>query len=511
MNMKKYLSLVALAVAVAATSCSEDTTSGSAQYSSETTDVTLTASLDMPESRVGMNRKDESKASLYWHENDAISVFTKNATTNVTKNEKFTTTAKTGATTAEFSGKISNGAQLMYTAYPYNEKHTLNDDGTLTYILPSEYNYTTVESNIFPKDGTYPSNNTYMPMYGAISGDNNVAFTHLGGMIVIRIDKMPITEGTLTVTSVEKLCGKFEVILSDTPIQDDTQITTETASDDNGKVTFNFSNAKEGSAGVFYLPLATGDYHNFKVTLSDGKGYSQTEDYGTRSVSRTTITAISLESTLLKIDDHWFVDLGLPSGVLWATTNVGAETPTDCGDYYAWGETTTKEDYSEASYTLPALSKYYSTDWDQMFTLNAEDDAATVNWGKDCRMPTVGEFQELIDNCTWTETTLTNSNNESVSGVKFTSKTNGNSIFLPAGGLRYRKELPDSNSGIFYWSNFGNSYSAAYALSSVDDSILSGGTPYNGHSVRPVSVLKSIVKNGTLEDVQIGSLDQNWE
>ncbi len=142
------------------------------------------------------------------------------------------------------------------------------------------------------------------------------------------------------------------------------------------------------------------------------------------------------------INGHKFVDLGLPSGLLWAETNIGAATAADYGNYYyAWGETTTKTDYSWSTYkygtSYDNMTKYNSTDGKTV--LDKEDDAAYVNWGSSCRMPTHDEFTELrnSDNCTWTWTSQTTSSGSSIKGYKVTSVKNGNSIFLPASGSRY--------------------------------------------------------------------------
>lgn len=511
--MKNYFSLVALAVAVAVTSCStEDSASGTAQYSSETTNVTLTATMDTPTTRAGMIR-DDGYASLYWHADDAISVLTQS--TAMTKNEKFTTTAETRATTAEFSGKIDKNAQMVCAAYPYSDKHSLKSDGTtLTYNLPSEYTYTTVESKIFSTETEDRINHINMPMLGTISENNNVAFTHLGGVMVIRVDKMPITAGTLTVTSDQQLSGDFTYTL---PTTSDAAITTTTASNGNGKVTFTFKGAAEGNVGVFYLPLATGNYENFQVTLSSGDDYNQTVDYGTQSVSRATITAVSLVAQV-KINGHWFVDLGLPSGVLWATTNIGATLPCDYGNYYAWGETETKDSYTWKNNKYFNLAdnigytKYSSSD---DMVLDKDDDAAYKNWGTNCRMPSKDELEELTNtnNCIWAETTQTNSTGET-KGYKFTSKTNGNSIFLPAAGFRV-EEKTDSNGEIaFYWSNCASSnddnhYNRVYALCNR--------TPadyprFLGMPVRPVSMPQNSVsmEEGTLEKLT-NYVDPSWE
>ena len=108
-------------------------------------------------------------------------------------------------------------------------------------------------------------------------------------------------------------------------------------------------------------------------------------------------------------DNHEYVDLGLPSGTLWATCNVGATTPEDMGDYFAWGETAPKQIYDMDNYkwydsSSDKLTKYCTDDKygavDYMTELLPEDDAAYVNWGPSWRMPTLEQQQELIERCT---------------------------------------------------------------------------------------------------------------
>ena len=138
-------------------------------------------------------------------------------------------------------------------------------------------------------------------------------------------------------------------------------------------------------------------------------------------------------------ESHEYVNLGLPSGLLWATANVGAKRPEDCGSYFAWGETSPKSIYDWSSYKYAngsetAMTKYCnSTSYgnvDYKGVLDEEDDAATINWGKPWRTPTLKEVQELINYCSWMLTTQ-----NGVSGYKVTG-ANGNSIFLPAGGVK---------------------------------------------------------------------------
>ena len=156
---------------------------------------------------------------------------------------------------------------------------------------------------------------------------------------------------------------------------------------------------------------------------------------------------------------HEYVDLGLPSGTLWATTNVGAENPWDYGDYFAWGETTTKSKYDWSTYKYADgaddnLTKYCNDPEynDLCFTdnkteLERSDDAATANWGSDWCMPTRWQLRELDDKCTWTWTT-----DHGIDGYKVTG-TNGKLIFLPAAGYRNGTGLHDAGSAGHYWSS----------------------------------------------------------
>ncbi len=158
---------------------------------------------------------------------------------------------------------------------------------------------------------------------------------------------------------------------------------------------------------------------------------------------------------------HEYVDLGLPSGLLWATCNVGATAPEEYGDYFAWGEVEPKSYYdwsSEGNYKWGTydgsdsqnygMTKYNKTDGKTV--LDPEDDAAHVNWGGDWRMPTLTEMQELLDsdNCTWEWTTQ-----NGVYGRKVTSVSNGNSIFLPAAGFRVNSSLSYAGALGYYWSS----------------------------------------------------------
>ncbi|MBP5528040.1 MAG: hypothetical protein J6X79_06295 [Bacteroidales bacterium] len=150
-----------------------------------------------------------------------------------------------------------------------------------------------------------------------------------------------------------------------------------------------------------------------------------------------------------------WVDLGLPSGLKWASQNVGANRPEDYGNYYAWGETTTKSTYTDANYrfgSYGAYTKYCYSGWglngffDNKTTLDPADDAATANMGDGARTPTYAEWQELISHTTSTWTTR-----NGVKGRLFTAQ-NGKSIFLPAAGYK-RDALAADGQGGWYSSS----------------------------------------------------------
>ena len=159
------------------------------------------------------------------------------------------------------------------------------------------------------------------------------------------------------------------------------------------------------------------------------------------------------------LNDHDYVDLGLPNGTLWATCNVGATTPEGYGDYFAWGETEPKTIYGWSTYKYcnggeDQLTKYcsisnigYNGFTDDLTVLLPSDDAATANWGNDWCMPTDYQWEELYNNTTKTWTTQ-----NGVAGRLFTA-SNGNSLFLPAAGIHWDDEFYFLGDVGYYWSS----------------------------------------------------------
>ncbi|MBR5030703.1 MAG: hypothetical protein IKX63_06335 [Muribaculaceae bacterium] len=223
--------------------------------------------------------------------------------------------------------------------------------------------------------------------------------------------------------------------------------------------------------------------------------------------------------------EHVYVDLGLPSGTLWATCNVGANSPEEYGDYFAWGETEPKEKYDPVNYKwgngIEVVTKYvnnysatcrggqhinnrYEGYVDNKLELDPEDDAAYVNWGPQWRMPSKAQQDELVEMCTWIWTLV-----NSVEGYLVTGP-NGHAIFFPAAGMKLGDMTVDT--GLHTMHPFG--YYSSRTLSSQEPfcihiicfkeaaviesgthyvrergvNVINNGTRYEGYTVRAVRV-----------------------
>ena len=226
----------------------------------------------------------------------------------------------------------------------------------------------------------------------------------------------------------------------------------------------------------------------------------------TRDGGKKATCTVSVSESTVPVPEA--IDLGLPSGLKWASFNLGASKPEEYGDYYAWGETEpyyssldplTWKEGKEGGYTwssykwcmgaLYTMTKYctnsgygYNGFTDGKTVLDPGDDAAHVNLGGSWRMPTDAEWTELIDKCTWTWTTQ--------NGVKgyIVTGPNGNTLFLPAAGHRHLTSLYMVGSGGYYWSSSLDTDRSDSARNLFFNSIyLDTGQRYGGISVRPVS------------------------
>lgn len=430
-----------------------------------------------------------------------------------------------GTTSAKFDG----GSWALRGEYKYAAYYPFSTDFYTTdqTAIPVSYLGQTQDGNnttdhlaavdFMAAAGTQPS----------ASGSVDLAFKHVGCFLRMQFT-MP-KAGTFTSVTIATDGGSFTTegtvnLAATTPAI--------TATETDTKLTLGLTNVKttaDNQTITLYMMVAPNDMSartlTFTVQDNAGKSYIKTAAGKNMIATYAYNYPLTLETTGTggttggggwgddsdPYNGHEYVDLGLPSGLKWATCNVGATNPEDYGDYFAWGETepyyteghskdnpcsnwkTGKTGYNWASYkwcngSEDTLTKYNSkSDFgtvDNKTVLEPEDDAARQNWGGSWRMPTDSEFNELHQNCTWTWTTQ-----NSVNGYKVTG-SNGNWIFLPAAGYRNDTGLYDGSYG-YYWSSTPNrsNQSGAYYLffnSSFIYPRSSSGRCY-GRSVRPVT------------------------
>ena len=339
------------------------------------------------------------------------------------------------------------------------------------------------ESITFSDDGTTDFGNGYTYEFLPVQG--YVVFYNASGVptYALRVlkamsDQLMFLPASSSVPEVYTSARPVSITLSQTSLEmkpdEFTRLTATVVPSDAGTVTWSSSN--ESVATVI---------SGFVTAVSDGTAVI-TASVGSASAA-CTVTVASKPMN----NGHEYVDLGL--SVKWATMNVGASSPEDYGDYFAWGETTTKATYDWSTYkwcngSYNSLTKYCTSSIfgtvDNKAVLDLSDDAARANWGGTWRMPTDAELTELRTQCTWTWTTQ-----NGVNGYKVTSKTNSNSVFLPAAGYRYDTSLSNAGSYGYYWSSSLNESAPIYAWYV---SFNSGGVyadysnRCSGQSVRPV-------------------------
>ena len=228
------------------------------------------------------------------------------------------------------------------------------------------------------------------------------------------------------------------------------------------------------------LTALANEFYTFVNWTENGTQVSTSANYTFTVTNNRTLVANFVSSN----DDHAYVDLGLPSGLLWATCNIGADAPEDYGEYFAWGETTPKSVYNWGTYQLydgSNVTRY--TGSDGLTTLLPEDDAAVANWGGGWRMPTIEEWQELVQNTTVTWDTVND-----VNGRLFTA-SNGNSLFIPAAGYYYASTLELAAWRGLYWSSslyMNNTDGARNFYFNSEGYLLFNFGRCLGQSVRPV-------------------------
>ena len=427
----------------------------------------------------------DSNNNIRWSEGDQVIAFMK---TSLGLRYQVTSSS-VGKASARFEEVGNNGGGLNagtewdhnIAYYPYSEIVECLKSGNnyaLNVVLPSEQTYAPESFG-----------NGSMAMV-AVSEDNNITFRNiLGGM------KLQL-RGTQKVVSI-KLEGKNSEILSGeatvTAYTDGSKPSISMASNASISVTLRCDPAvqlNENTATEFIIALPPTVFtKGFTVTVTDydGKTYKVDTDKKNEIIrsSLLVMPEVTLEDSVQ--DDRW-VDLGL--SVLWAAYNVGASSPEEYGGYYAWGETSTKSDYTWENY-IYCEKYYYGDDWYWVGKIIGNEisgtsyDVAHVQWGGGARMPTLAEVKELVDNCTFT--------GGSYNGVagSYVTGPNGNSIFLPHAGCRDLSLLDDEGHYGHFWSGtFVDGFNGDYAFGLYcgkgrGDSDFNKRR--NGRSVRPVT------------------------
>ena len=359
------------------------------------------------------------------------------------------------------------------------ETVTFNADGTTDYMKGATYEFMPYQGNII----IYNASNVPMSIlkvYKLTSEAMIVGKPGSDGISVWSIDKpvylvkyIQLSETSITLGSDKTHRLSATVLPADA---------------DNPAVVWESSNAD----------VATVDETGKVVAVAAGTctiTCSATDGSGVKAKCHVTV----LNDNSGTLDGHEYVDLGLPSGTLWATCNVGASSPEEYGDYFAWGETEPKNDYNWSTYkyckgSYDTMTKYCTNSnygsVDNKTELEPSDDAATANWGSGWQMPSREQYEELY-NSSYTTTTWTTING--VEGRMITSKIHGNSIFLSATGYCSDTSLNFAGSYCYYWSrslNTSYSDSACFLYFSSSNIGANYSSRYYGRSVRPVRVKK---------------------
>ena len=486
-----YGAMAALTLALGLTSCQNElaelTPSGGER-------ITLSVTQDdAAATRTYLNNDKK----VVWSTGDALSLFdTKNI------NQVFELTKGAGSTTADFGGTVSaDSREEYYAVYPYGADYTISS-GTVTGItLPAEQ---TAVANGFDKSAAI--------MTGYTTDAKNLAFKQLCAFVQITTESAT-KKIVFKTNGTESLAGTLDVAIA----ADGIGTATVTSG---GTVTVTLvpaGNATSIAAGTYLIAVLPGTLEQgftMECVGTDGSGLVRSYNGSTSVLNRKAVinmgTASVAQGWTATIDGYGYVDLGITidgKKLLFATCNVGASSPEEYGDYFAWGATepyytgytmngttltvTSWKDgmsdgyvqanapfYSSGTYSNAIYTKYTEDD-----VLAAEDDAASVQWGADWRMPTYGEMQALFYDTTkeWTD----NYNNTGIKGWIFTGKGDyaNSSLFLPAAG-----EPGSGGSSGFYWSSMLSSSTKGRFLyfDSGDVSPHYDYYRYHGFSVRAV-------------------------
>lgn len=481
-DMKKIFKFFAISFAILAGACTNKAVESPASFTRE---LTFTASREGVSPDTKTVRMEDG--STWWYASEEISVFHGGGSNG---GSQLTSQNTTLQEIVEFSGSVqmSGSGKEFWAVYPYSQDNEC--DGTsITTVIPTTQ--TAAESN-FSGDA-FPAI--------AKSKTLDLAFWNICGGIKFSVTRNDIKSVAIKGNNGEALAGKVRVAFNADGHPEMTEVI-----ESQTEVTLVAPDGGYFKPGKYYYitlrPISLDGGITLTFYTSSEKGEIVSDK--SQTIKRSIFGVLkNVDSKVMewKSAEPEAVDLGL--SVKWATFNVGATKPEEYGDYFAWGETESKEDYSWETYKFRTsgdsydnvkFSKY-NTDSsrgvvDNNTVLDLEDDVAHVKWGGNWRMPTLAEQQELLDNCTWEWTN--NYNGTGVSGRKVTSNKAGytdKSIFLPAAGFTDGKDFSDTRTGGYYWSSSlgtGHSYNANHIHFYIGDCFYSASRRSCGRSVRPV-------------------------
>lgn len=518
--MKKTRIMILAAVAMLMAACSSDDESQkqSSQPESGWSElVTLTAGMPGNNGggsgsngplRVKVDTSNPQKSQ--WETGDQLTVWTGDAcsTANMSENG-FSLISGADTYTGKFNGRLKSTTAPTSTtpliAIIDNATDKINASaGNSVSVDLSEQVGATAESAL-----------DYELFYGtSTNATRNFNFTHKMALIGWTIKVNGASDG-----------DKCNIVLSGTGLKNsatlDPATGTLTPGADDGTITLKDVTLTSAASTKLYVVLPPGTVSsgiNATLTMSDGKTAEGSLGVGAITVEGNKYYIAGVNEFTLQAA-HEYVDLGLPNGTLWATMNVGATSPEESGDFFAWGETTGYSSSSNsdgrsfdwASYKWMTsgqsdwnyINKYTFADgqggdgaiWysggsfigDNKTVLESADDAASANWGSAWRMPTNDEWKELVNNTDNEVATI-----NGVNGRKFMKKTDHSVfIFLPLAGYREGTDLNGQGSDGNYWSSELSEYysDVAWMLYFFSSGSVDAGLTRNrylGYSVRPV-------------------------
>ena len=408
--------------------------------------------------------------------------------------QTYTMTGNTGGIESRVT--YTDEANSMHCSWEVGDIVTLANAGgdTFEFVVNSVDNDgvgTMAFEGVIPSADNFTGTATYAPRDDAKAGiqtaNDNTEHLKYGEAMVATLTNQKIDGAQLTFTHPSTAVYKV-TFKAPMAFEAGSKLTMSGAWTEDAVLSLNFSAAKDDIVIAYIIhtagTLASGDKMKFSLDVKDGDTYSYTfesKSEFTYAAGKYWLANISNK----EMEQELYVDLGLPSGTLWATCNLGADKPEGYGNYYAWGEIGTKSDYSSSTSKWSGVSVSSLTSQgviDADGNLTPLYDAATQNLGGHWRMSTLEEQDELRTECTWLWTTR-----NGVNGYKITG-SNGKSIFLPAAGGRGGTTLGNVGKTCDYWSStVYNNTNYAYDLNiSSSGYIMDWGYRYSGECIRPI-------------------------